>query len=78
MDISKSLENARQWFSRMRKPRVLILTGPTCIGKTAISIELARQLNGEVISADSVQVYRTLDIGSSKVNVLLRSESLSE
>lgn len=49
------------------KPRVIILTGPTAVGKTAASLELARAVNGEIISADSVQVYRGLDIGSAKV-----------
>jgi Cdc6-like AAA superfamily ATPase len=50
------------------KPRVIILTGPTAVGKTAASLELARAVNGEIISADSVQVYRGLDIGSAKVD----------
>ena len=49
------------------KPQVIILTGPTAVGKTAASLELARAVNGEIISADSVQVYRGLDIGSAKV-----------
>ena len=49
------------------KPKVLILTGPTAVGKTQVSLALAERLNGEIISADSVQVYRGLDIGSDKV-----------
>lgn len=49
------------------KPKVLVLTGPTAVGKTKISLALAERLNGEIISADSVQVYRDLDIGSDKV-----------
>lgn len=48
-------------------PKVLVLTGPTAVGKTATSISLAKALNGEIISADSVQVYRGLDIGTAKV-----------
>ncbi len=48
------------------KPLV-ILTGPTAVGKTALSIELAKRINGEIISADSVQVYRGMDIGSAKI-----------
>jgi tRNA dimethylallyltransferase len=48
------------------KPRVLVLVGPTCSGKTGVSMHLARQLNGEVISADSRQIYRHLDIGTAK------------
>lgn len=50
----------------MKKPLV-ILTGPTAVGKTALSISLAKKINGEIISADSIQVYRGLDIGSAKV-----------
>lgn len=49
------------------KPKVLVVTGPTAVGKTAVSLALAERLNGEIISADSVQVYRGLDIGSDKV-----------
>ena len=43
------------------------MTGPTAVGKTAVGLELAQRLGGEVISADSVQVYRKLDVGSDKV-----------
>jgi tRNA dimethylallyltransferase len=50
----------------MCKPLV-ILTGPTAVGKTALSIELAKAINGEIISADSMQVYRHMDIGTAKV-----------
>ncbi len=46
--------------------RILVLAGPTASGKTAAAIEVCRQFDGEVISADSVQVYRRLDIGSAK------------
>jgi tRNA dimethylallyltransferase len=49
------------------KPPLIVLTGPTAVGKTALSIKLARALNGEIISADSMQVYRYMDIGSAKV-----------
>jgi len=52
------------------KPKVLVITGPTAVGKTAISLALAEQLNGEIISADSVQVYKSLDIGSDKVQLV--------
>lgn len=51
------------------KPKVLILTGPTGVGKTKASLALAERLNGEVISADSVQVYRGLDVGSDKASL---------
>lgn len=49
------------------KPKILVIVGPTASGKTGLSIELAKQFNGEVISADSRQVYRGMDIGSAKV-----------
>lgn len=50
----------------MAQPLV-ILTGPTAAGKTALSIRLAQQIGGEIISADSMQVYRGMDIGSAKI-----------
>lgn len=51
----------------MRKIPLIILTGPTAVGKTALSIELAKNLNAEIISADSMQIYEYMDIGSAKV-----------
>lgn len=50
----------------MKSP-LIIITGPTAVGKTALSIQLAKQIGGEIISADSMQVYRHMDIGSAKV-----------
>lgn len=50
----------------MKKP-LIILTGPTAVGKTKLSISLAKAVNGEIISADSMQVYRHMDIGSAKI-----------
>lgn len=47
-------------------PRLLVIAGPTASGKTALGVELARRLGGEIIGADSVQVYRGLDLGSAK------------
>lgn len=49
-----------------KKPLV-ILTGPTAVGKTALSLSLAKAINGEIISADSMQVYRHMDIGTAKI-----------
>lgn len=46
---------------------LVIITGPTAVGKTDISIELAKKINGEIISADSIQVYKHMDIGSAKI-----------
>ena len=50
----------------MKQP-LIILTGPTASGKTALSVALAKRIGGEIISADSMQVYRHMDIGSAKV-----------
>lgn len=50
------------------KPRILLIGGPTATGKTALSVGLARRLKGEVISADSMQVYQGLTIGTAKVS----------
>lgn len=50
-----------------KKIPLVILAGPTAVGKTALSIELAKALNGEIISADSMQVYRRMDIGTAKI-----------
>jgi tRNA dimethylallyltransferase len=47
-------------------PRLLVLVGPTAVGKTAVAMELARRLNGEIVSADSMQIYKYLDIGTGK------------
>ena len=49
-----------------KKP-LIILTGPTAVGKTELSVRLAKAINGEIISADSIQVYKYMDIGSAKV-----------
>lgn len=51
----------------MGKPPLIILAGPTAVGKTALSISLAKAIGGEIISADSMQIYRHMDIGSAKV-----------
>lgn len=47
--------------------KVLVIVGPTAVGKTALSIQLAQAFNGEIISGDSLQIYRQLDIGTAKV-----------
>ena len=47
--------------------RVLVITGPTATGKTALGVALAQKLGGEILSADSMQVYRRMDIGTAKV-----------
>lgn len=49
------------------KSKVIVLAGPTASGKTSLSIELAKKINGEIISADSMQIYKDMDIGTAKV-----------
>lgn len=48
------------------KPKVIVIVGPTASGKTSLSIELAKQINGEIVSCDSMQVYKDMNIGSAK------------
>ena len=51
----------------MKKKPLIILTGPTAVGKTELSIQLAKAVNGEIISADSMQIYKYMDIGTAKI-----------
>ncbi|HMK34447.1 MAG TPA: tRNA (adenosine(37)-N6)-dimethylallyltransferase MiaA [Desulfomonilaceae bacterium] len=55
------------------KPRIVVIAGPTASGKTAVGIELAEKLDGEIVSADSIQIYRFMNIGSAKPTVRERS-----
>ena len=48
------------------QPKLVVITGPTASGKTALGVALARRLGGEVVSADSMQIYRGMDIGTAK------------
>lgn len=50
-----------------KKKPLIIVTGPTAVGKTDLSIKLAKDINGEIISADSIQIYKYMDVGSAKV-----------
>ncbi|MCI5586708.1 MAG: tRNA (adenosine(37)-N6)-dimethylallyltransferase MiaA [Lachnospiraceae bacterium] len=52
----------------MEKKTLIILTGPTAVGKTELSIGLAKAIDGEIISADSMQVYKGMDIGTAKIS----------
>jgi len=49
------------------KTKIIVIVGPTAVGKTALSIEVAKRFNGQIISGDSQQVYRGLDIGTAKI-----------
>lgn len=53
----------------IKKPKIIVICGPTASGKTALSIELAKQVNGEIVSADSMQIYQDMDIGTAKPTV---------
>lgn len=57
----------------MDKIKIIVISGPTASGKSAIAAKLAAELNGEIVSADSVQVYRRLDIGTAKPPMELRA-----
>ncbi len=58
----------------MTKPNLIAVLGPTAVGKTAISLHLAHQFDGEIISADSRQIYRGLDIGTDKIGPAERAQ----
>lgn len=53
----------------MDKPKVIVICGPTASGKTSLSISLAKKINGEIVSYDSMQIYKEMDIGSAKPTV---------
>ena len=53
----------------MKKPNVIVICGPTASGKTALSINLAKKINGEIVSADSMQIYEDMDIGTAKPSI---------
>lgn len=54
-------------MNNLNKQPLVIITGPTGVGKTDISIDIAKKINGEIISADSIQIYKYMDIGSAKI-----------
>lgn len=54
-------------INNMKKEKLIVITGPTSVGKTELSINLAKAINGEIISADSMQVYKRMDIGTAKI-----------
>ena len=53
----------------MQKNKVIVICGPTASGKTKLSIELAKQINGEIVSCDSMQIYKDMDIGTAKPTI---------
>ncbi len=64
--LKQQSEN-RQLFAKDGKKKVLFILGPTAVGKSEIAVRLAKEFDGEVISADSVQIFKGLDIGSAKI-----------
>ena len=60
-NLSVRIENATA------KKKVIVIAGPTASGKTGLSIELAKKINGEIISSDSMQIYKDMNIGTAKV-----------
>ncbi|MFQ5901457.1 MAG: tRNA (adenosine(37)-N6)-dimethylallyltransferase, partial [Thermodesulfobacteriota bacterium] len=58
----------------MNKPKIVVITGPTASGKSSLAIKLAKSLRGEIVSADSMQVYRYMDIGTAKPTVEERKD----
>lgn len=67
-------EKKQRTPSPQKSKKVLVLAGPTGVGKTDISLQIAALMDGEIVSADSIQVYRGLDIGSAKVSLEKRRE----
>ena len=53
---------------------VVVITGPTAVGKTDVSIKVAEQLGGEIVSCDSMQVYKYMDIGTAKPSLIEREK----
>jgi tRNA dimethylallyltransferase len=53
----------------MKKKPAVVITGPTAVGKTKLSIEIAKSLDGEIVSADSMQIYKYMDIGTAKPSI---------
>ena len=58
---------------RTQRPRVVVVTGPTASGKTPLAIEIAQRFSGEIVNADSMQVYRYMDVGTAKASLEQRA-----
>lgn len=61
------LERLEIDMNKIKKQPLIVLTGPTAVGKTSLSIQLAKAIHGEIISADSMQVYKEMNIGTAKI-----------
>ena len=62
----------------MSLPKVAVLVGPTAVGKTAVALELAAALGADIVNADSMQLYRELDVGTAKPTVADRDILLNQ
>lgn len=62
-----TIKKKRQWGILAKKEKLLVIIGPTAVGKTKTSIFLAKRFNGEIISGDSMQIYKKMDIGTAKI-----------
>ncbi|MFH0840653.1 MAG: tRNA (adenosine(37)-N6)-dimethylallyltransferase MiaA [bacterium] len=61
--LNKELENNNY---KIKKPKIIVILGPTASGKTSLAVQIAKEFNGEIVSADSRQVYKGMDLGTSK------------
>lgn len=64
-----SLPEKAKKSPRLKLPKVIVIAGPTAVGKTAMSIQIAKAIGGQIISADSMQVYRDMNIGTAKATI---------
>ncbi len=69
-----SLTEKERVPEKTRRKKVIVIAGPTAVGKTEVSLQIAQVIGGEVISADSMQVYRGMDIGTAKPTLEMRQE----
>jgi tRNA dimethylallyltransferase len=67
-----TLPQKQKLIPRSKKKKIIVIAGPTAVGKTQLSLVIAKAIGGEMISADSMQVYRGMDIGTSKANLVER------
>lgn len=63
----QKVQETKNPIEKQKKDKLIIITGPTAVGKTKLSLELAKAVNGEIISADSMQVYKYMNIGTAKI-----------
>ena len=63
-----TLPQKQKIIPRSKKKKVIVIAGPTSVGKTQLSLIIARAIGGEIIAADSMQVYRGMDIGTAKAS----------